>query len=267
MAVFRKPIGSFVSTDTPLSAIDARIKIALFILASVPTFAAPHPGVLVVGYAALAISLVLARVEVRALVRAIRPLALILAVMLLSNLVSCGAPAPGSALPTVALSGQGGFRAVLAAGRIVLFVGFSLAISASTTSSQLGDAFVRMLRPLAALGVPVGDLGSRVSIALRFIPVVAEEFERIRLAQRARGVRFDEGRVLERVGRWLSVFAPLIVGLLRRSDRLADSMAARCYADGADTLVEARPLGRVDWLAMLAGIGVLAAMMLMGWLP
>ena len=115
---------------------------------------------------------------------------------------------------------------------------------------------MRLLRPLGAVGVPVADIGLVLSLALRFIPIVAEEYGRIQMAQRSRGVRFDEGGLFERVRVWASVLTPLVVGLFRRADSLAESMASRCYAGGSSIEIPARGLCRSDWVLLIAGIVV-----------
>ena len=121
---------------------------------------------------------------------------------------------------------------------------------------------------LGAVGVPVADIGLVLSLALRFIPIVAEEYGRIQMAQRSRGVRFDEGGLFERVRVWASVLTPLVVGLFRRADSLAESMASRCYAGGSSIEIPARGLCRSDWVLLIAGIVVTCSMVLtgvMGW--
>ena len=161
----------------------------------------------------------------------------------------------------VRLDLDGGMRGLAAVARIMLLVGFSLAVSSSTTGTQISDATVRLLRPAARMGAPVAALGTVLSLALRFIPLVSEELGRIRLAQRARGARFDEGFLFERIRVWGSVLTPLMIGLFRRSDRLADSMAARCYdASASGRLPAPRPLGPGDRAVLAGGLLVFAVL-------
>ena len=249
-------LGSYASPDAPLAAVDARVKIILLLAATVSAFAAPAPWVLAAGFLLLAVALCAARADVRAVAAVVRPISVILAFTLLANLVSCDGLAHGAG---VALNWEGGARGLMAAARIVLLLGLSLAVSASTTPTEISDAAVRLMRPLERLGVPVGDIGTVLSIALRFIPVVAEEFGRIRLAQRARGARFDQGSVLHRVRLHASILTPLVVGLFRRSDRLARSMAQRGY-DGRSANVPPAPLSRQDRLLLAVGLVAFAAL-------
>ena len=132
-------------------------------------------------------------------------------------------------LGPVGFDPAGAARGAVAVARIGLLVGFALTVSASTTPTALADACTRLLWPLKRLGLPSAEIGMTVSVALRFVPLVSEELERIRLAQRSRGARFDEGGVLARVRAWASVVTPLAVSLFRRADALGESMESRCF--------------------------------------
>lgn len=254
-----KPMGGYVSPDTPAARIDARVKVALLVAWTVALFASPGALPLAAGAALLALCMGASRVTPASVARAARPVAFILAFTLAANLVSCDGRADVALVGAIGLDVDGGARGGFAVARILLLLGFSLALSASTTPFELSDALVRLMRPLARIGVPVSDIGSALSIALRFIPIVSEEFERTRLAQRARGVRLDEGGIVERLRTWASVFAPLIIGLFRRADRLADSMAARCYADGAAAAPEPLPLAMRDRAVLAVGLALISS--------
>ncbi len=244
--------------SSPLAHVDARVKVILLLVATGGVFAASAPWTWAAWALALAIALGAARMSPTEVVRGVRPVAVILAFTLVANLVSCDGRGSVALMGPVRLDPAGGLRGLAAVARIMLLVGFSLAVSSSTTGTQISDATVRLLRPAARMGAPVAALGTVLSLALRFIPLVSEELGRIRLAQRARGARFDEGSLVERIRVWGSVLTPLMIGLFRRSDRLADSMAARCYdASASGRLPAPRPLGPGD-RAMLVG-GLLAS--------
>ncbi|MCI9130092.1 MAG: energy-coupling factor transporter transmembrane protein EcfT [Eggerthellaceae bacterium] len=113
--------------------------------------------------------------------------------------------------------------------RICLLVWASLIVCYSTTSTQLVDAFVWFMKPLRALHVPVDDIAMVLSIALRFIPLIVAEFQQVKDAQWSRGAAFDEGGLIARIKAHMAILMPLIVGLFRRAERLAEAMDARCY--------------------------------------
>lgn len=250
---------------TPAARSDARVKLILLLLATVGVFSAQSPVVLLAWAVVLFGALGAARMRPSRILRAMRPVAIVLAFTLVANLVSCDGRATIELAGPVGLDPAGGLRGLLAVVRIALLVGFSLVVAASTTGTQLSDACVRLLRPCARWGVPVGPLGTVLSLALRFIPLVSEELNRIRLAQRARGASFDNGTVIERIGVWASVLTPLMIGLFRRADRLAEAMSARCYdAVSAGRLPAPRPLGSLDRRVFVVGIGLAIALSAVG---
>ena len=250
---------------TPATRADARVKLILLLLATVGVFSAQSPVVLLAWAVVLFGALGAARMRPSRILRAMRPVAIVLAFTLIANLVSCDGRATIELAGPVGLDPAGGLRGLLAVVRIVLLVGFSLVVAASTTGTQLSDACVRLLRPCARWGVPVGPLGTVLSLALRFIPLVSEELNRIRLAQRARGASFDNGTVIERIGVWASVLTPLMIGLFRCADRLAEAMSARCYdAVSAGRLPAPRPLGSLDRRVLVVGTGLAIALSAVG---
>lgn len=250
---------------TPAARADARVKLILLLLATVGVFSTQSPVVLLAWAVVLFGALGAARMRPSRILRAMRPVAIVLAFTLIANLVSCDGSATIELAGPVGLDPAGGLRGLLAVVRIVLLVGFSLVVAASTTGTQLSDACVRLLRPCARWGVPMGPLGTVLSLALRFIPLVSEELNRIRLAQRARGASFDNGTVIERIGVWASVLTPLMIGLFRRADRLAEAMSARCYdAVSAGRLPAPRPLGSLDRRVLVVGTGLAIALSAVG---
>lgn len=249
----------------PAARADARVKLILLLLATVGVFSAQSPVVLLAWAVVLFGALGAARMRPSRILSAMRPVAIVLTFTLIANLVSCDGRATIELAGPVGLDPAGGLRGLLAVVRIVLLVGFSLVVAASTTGTQLSDACVRLLRPCARWGVPVGPLGTVLSLALRFIPLVSEELNRIRLAQRARGASFDNGTVIERIGVWASVLTPLMIGLFRRADRLAEAMSARCYdAVSAGRLPAPRPLEALDCRVLIVGTGLAIALSAVG---
>ncbi len=253
------PFGGYVA-GTPLTHVDARVKIAVLLVATLGVFTAADAWEWCFWFAALAVTVLSARMGACDVLRGMRPVAIILMFTLVANLVSCDGRGAVPLAGPVGLDPAGGMRGVTAVVRILILVGFSLAVSSSTTATQISDAVVRLLRPLAHFGMPVAALGTVLSLALRFIPLVSEELGRIRLAQRARGARFDEGGLVERIRIWGSVLTPLVVGLFRRADRLAEAMSARCYdASSEGRLPVPRPLGRRDRALLVVSLTSMAA--------
>ena len=148
------------------------------------------------------------------------------------------------------LSADGLVRSVTAVARIVLLVGFALALSATTMPTAVATALSRLMAPLSRVGVPVGGIATATSVALRFIPLTMDEVERIRCAQRARGAVLG-GSLVATLRGWGQVLVPLVVALLRRADDLADAMCDRCYTGEQTSMAE--PLRPRDWAALAVG--------------
>ena len=146
--------------------------------------------------------------------------------------------------------------------RIVLLVVGSLVVTYTTTSTDLTNALSGFLRPLKRIGVPSDDIAMVFSLALRFIPVTAEEFGRVHDAQWARGASFAEGSLWERLRTWQTVLIPLFVGLFRRADALAVAMDARCYGapDAERTSLAPRSFTLQSGIVLGAGLAACAAL-------
>ena len=116
--------------------------------------------------------------------------------------------------------------------RIVLLVCGTFLLTYTTSPLQLTDGLERLMTPLKKLRVPVHELAMMMSIALRFIPTLIEETDKIMSAQKARGAGFDTGTLKERAKALIPLLVPLFVGAFRRADELATAMESRCYHDG-----------------------------------
>jgi energy-coupling factor transport system permease protein len=142
--------------------------------------------------------------------------------------------------------------------RIVLLVVGTSLLSLTTTPVALTDALERIMRPLAWLRVPVGELAMMLTVALRFIPTTAEEAEKIIVAQTARGAKFGSGGPIARAKAYLPVLVPLFVNLFRRADELAMAMESRCYRGGEGrTRLHESYMRSADWVVLLAGTAIM----------
>lgn len=264
---------------TPVHRIDARVKVVLVILYSLTLFMVGSWFGLGLCFVVLATALLAARVRVIKCARQLFPLAIILCFTLLANSFSfdlnaqtslhgVGAVSAGileGAKPFV-ISGAFGFlpdgfmRGLFYVLRIVFLVYASLVLVITTSSSELSAAISRFLAPLSRFGLPVHDVSTSVSIALRFIPVTIDEFNSVRNAQLSRGANFDSGGLLGRLKMWGSVLIPMFVGLFRRADRLATAMDARCYGMGPASRLNEAKMSAVSYAVLFCGIAFCLAM-------
>lgn len=259
----RSPLlGAYRAAETPLHHLDARVKLACLLAVTVALLAASSPVTLAAMAAAVLAAAHLGGLSARELAQGLRPTAVILAFSLLANAFVADGTASLTLVDPLGISYPGLARGALAVGRIAVLVFAALVLSATTSSTAVADALTSLMAPLGRLGVPVGDIAMTVSIALRFIPLTAEELARIRDAQRARGVDFAQGSVPARVRRWLSVLAPLVVALFRRADDLAQAMAERCYRGRGRTRLTC-PMRPSDLLVLaVVAIGCLVCALL-----
>lgn len=243
-----------------LEDVDARVKVTLLLVATAALFAARAPWTLAMWAMLCLLVLRASGIGGKAVAHALKPVALLFAFIVCANLVSCDGSADVAIAGGVGISTVGAARAATAVARIIMLVCLALSVATSTTPTKLAHACTSLMRPLGHIGVPIEDVGLVLSMALRFIPVVSEEAGRIRLAQRARGVNFDEGSVLRRVRAWAAVLTPLVVGLFRRADRVAESMDARCYGQRSSGRHRRVPLQPADKLVLLGGLVVMAVL-------
>jgi energy-coupling factor transport system permease protein len=182
----------------------------------------------------VAAGLVLGRIPLGYALRGLRPVIVLLALSVILNLLF----APSDASPVLARLGpvvitEGGLRTAAFIGiRLLLLVATTSLLTYTTSPVAMTDGIEWLLRPLRRFGVPGHELAMMMTIALRFIPTLLEETERIMKAQMARGADFTQGRLLDRARGFVPVLVPLFVTAFRRSEELALAMEARCYRGG-----------------------------------
>lgn len=223
-------------------ALDGRVKIALLVAYSVCLFLIDGLAGLAAATLLLAAAGAAGRLTLGSVLRAAAPAYVIAAFLLLYNGVNLGwAPA------------------LVVTGRILLLVYASIVLVSLSTATELTAALQRLLAPLGRLGLPVRDATTALSIALRFMPVTAEELAAVRRAQAARGATFDSGGVAGRLRTYGGLMVPLFVGLFRRADRLACAMDARCFgAAKRPTHLDEPRFTAVDAVVLAVGAGLCA---------
>lgn len=253
------PFGQYVPIDSPVHRLESRTKMGLIAGYTVLLFGVDGFTGLLVGGLLAAAAIAISRVPWRLPLRGLRAILFLLAFTLLAHALRWN-PATVTLvrIGPLGVDPDGLATGVFFALRIVLLVVGTSLLTLTTSPVQLTDGLERVMRPLAALRVPVGELAMMLTIALRFIPTTAEEAEKIIVAQSARGARFDEGGLLTRTRAYIPVLVPLFVNLFRRADELATAMEGRCYRGGAGrTRLHESIMRRADWGAMIAGLIVM----------
>lgn len=251
-------IGQYLPLESPIHRLDPRAKLlSVTALVTVLFFVR---GFLGYGLVALflGLAIVLSRISLLYLIRGLRPLWLIIAITLALHLFMTEGRVLAYLGP-LKITYEGLFRGLLMTTRLVLLIALTSLLTLSTSPIALTDGIESLLKPFRRFGVPAHELAMMMTIALRFIPTLLEEADKIMKAQMARGADFESGHLMQRAKNLIPLLVPLFVGAFRRADELATAMEARCYR-GGEGRTKFRPLvmGRTDWYA-LAGTIVFAA--------
>lgn len=252
-------LGQYYNGDSILHRLDPRVKLFGVLATIIALFSAESLWCFLFLFV-MSVSLILiSGIPARLLLRGLRPLILILAfTSLLSVFMTKG---EGEALFSASVFSwfdlvvypEGLVRAGLLCLRVILLVLMtSLFLTYTTTPTTLTDAIERVFHPLTYLHVPVYDFAMMMTIALRFIPTLVEETDRIMCAQKARGADFSSGSLLKRARALVPILIPLFVSSFRRAGELATAMECRCYRGGTGRtrlrVMRCRP---IDYLFLL----------------
>ncbi len=245
--------GQYYPANSVIHRIDPRAKVVMAILYIVCTFLCKNlSGFLVL--TALSLSLILiSRIPLRMVLRSMRPLILIIAFTSVINIFLT----KGENLLTpeswrIKIYEEGVWNAVFMVLRIsALIIGTGIFLTYTTTPIALTDALEQLLSPLKKIKVPVHDFAMMMTIALRFIPTLTEETEKIMNAQKARGADFTTGSLIKRAKALVPILVPLFVSAFNRAFELASAMECRCYHGGEGrTRLNVLRFRATDWLAM-----------------
>lgn len=257
-------LGQYYQTDSVIHRLDPRVKlvttlcyiISLFIVDSIV-------GYLITGlFLALVISL--SKVPVKFMVRGMKSIVFLLLMAVVFNLFLT----QGEVVLTIwklHITREGIVLAAKMAIRLIFLIMGSSIMTLTTTPNHLTDGLESLMKPLKAIKVPVHEISMMMSIALRFIPILLEETDKIMKAQIARGADFESGNLIKKVKSMVPLLVPLFISAFRRANDLATAMEARCYR-GGDNRTKMKPLiykkrdflayGTVCiYLALCVGIG------------
>ena len=260
-------IGQYYPQSSLVHRLDPRVKlmgtivflVSVFFVRSLPTFA------LVTAF--FAICVLLSRVPFRLMLRSIRG---ILVILLLSLLLALFLT-PGTVIfqaGILRITREGFERGILTLIRLTYLVTGASLMTLTTTPNKLTDGMEKGLGFLRAFHVPVHEMAMMMSIALRFIPILMDEMDKIIRAQKARGADFYSKNLIRRMQSMIPIIVPLFVSAIRRADDLATAMEARCY-HGGEGRTKMKPLryARRDYLAYLILALYLAGVICLALLP
>ena len=225
-------LGQFFPGNTIVHRLDPRTKLMAVILYIVALFNAKSPLTYALVAAVLAVCIVASRVPMKSLTRGLKPVYVIVAFTAVMNIFFTGGTAVGEGWLLGHITYEGLTAAIYMVLRIVMLIMGTFLLTYTTSPIALTDGLENLLGPLKKLHLPVHELAMMMSIALRFIPTLTEEADRIMKAQSARGASFDEGGLIKRAKSVIPLLVPLFVSAFRRAEELAMAMEVRCYHGG-----------------------------------
>lgn len=254
-------IGQHFPGNSLVHRFDPRLKILLTILYIVLLFAAANPLGLALSIAWLAVLYKMARIPVRMIVKSLKPIVpIILFTCVLNLFFVTGQGEPLVQVWVLRIYAEGVRYAILMAVRVITLIAGTSLLTYTTSPIVLTDAIERLLAPFNKIHMPVHELAMMMTIALRFIPTLVEETDKIMNAQKARGAMLDSGTLKERMHAMIPILIPLFISAFRRADELAMAMECRCYHGGEGrTRLKVLKYTKQDAISCVVCVAVFAA--------
>lgn len=264
-------LGQFFPGDSVLHRLDPRMKIVLAAIFIATIFVA-NTTIAFIMLAFITFALVLlSKISIKVVIKGIKPIVFILIFTSLLNIfMTVGSGEPLVHFYFIRIYTEGIVRAVFMSVRVILLiVGTSMFLTYTTSPITLTDGIESLLSPLKKIKIPVHEFAMMMSIALRFIPTLVEETEKIMNAQKSRGADFSSGGLIKRAKALIPILVPLFVSSFKRADELATAMECRCYrGDVNRTKLVKLECHVIDFLWLLGFTVILcAAIFSRVWLP
>lgn len=252
-------LGQFFPGNSILHRLDPRMKIILLFALIILIFAA-QGWIAYVALSLVTVGLIfLSKVPLMTVLKSVKPLMWIILFTLLIHCVSHDGEISAKVY-VFKVTTEGIFYGLLISLRLVLLIILSSLLTFTTSPLKLTDATEKLLSPLKKIGVSSHELAMMMTIAIRFVPTLLEEMDKIIKAQKSRGLDFESGRIIKRLRAIVPILVPLFLSSFRRADELAMAMEARCYRGGEGrTHMKQLHLTRKDFCAAAVVIIICAA--------
>ena len=225
-------LGQYFPGDTLIHRLDPRTKLLCVILYIVALFNAKSVLTYAIVAVVLTACILISKVHYKALTRGLKPVYIIVAFTAIMNLFFSGGTPVADVWLLRHITYEGIRSAIAMVLRIVMLIMGTFLLTYTTSPISLTDGLEHLLSPLKKLKMPIHELSMMMSIALRFIPTLIEETDKIMSAQKARGADFESGKLMERAKALIPILVPLFISAFRRADELATAMECRCYQGG-----------------------------------
>jgi biotin transport system permease protein/energy-coupling factor transport system permease protein len=254
-------LGQYVPRESLVHSRDPRVKIIAVIALSIIILQINTIGLIIAAGVIFAVA-AMARIPLRSLLGTLRPvLPFFFGLFLLYIFFTPGSPLPGFPIGPVQISFQGLYLGMSQVGKFLLLILAASILTMTTPQSEITIGLERLLRPLRVIGISSHDVAMMVSLALRFVPTLAEEMNGISEAQLARGANFNPRRMSGKIRAISYLAAPLSLNIFRRCDELVDAMEARGYQQGHRTYLRELILTRADYCLIGACIVMVIAVL------
>ncbi len=257
-------LGQYFPGNSVIHRLDPRTKLIMLVIYIVALFLAVNWA----SYALMAIFLVtvvkISTIPPKSIVRGLKPLVMIVVFTAALNLFFTGGEKVLVKFWVITITAEGLERAIFMVVRILLLISGTFLLTYTTSPISLTDGLESLLSPLKKIKVPVHELSMMMCIALRFIPTLIEETDKIMSAQKARGADFETGNLIEKAKALVPILVPLFISAFRRADELATAMECRCYQGGEGrTKMKLLRYNLWDYEAFAVGAMLFAAVMVL----
>ena len=258
-------LGQYFPGTSIIHRLDPRTKLIMLVVYIVALFMASGWVAYGMLFAFLAVVIKISTIPVKSIVKGMKPLVMILIFTGILNLFFTQEGDLLVSLGAIKIYSGGLSRAAMMVVRILMLITCTFLLTYTTSPIALTDGLEGLLGPLKKIGVPVHELSMMMCIALRFIPTLIEETDKIMCAQKARGADFESGSLVDRAKALIPILVPLFISAFRRADELATAMECRCYQGGEGrTKMKLLRYHREDFISFGAGILLVAAVILLG---
>ena len=262
-------LGQYFPGKSPIHALDPRTKLLLTVLYITGVFVSNNPISFVILTAVTLALILMSGISFRTLWKSIKPILVILLFTAMINIFMTDGEHLLANLGFAQIYVEGIVKAFFMAYRVaIVIMGTSILLTYTTTPISLTDGIESLLAPLKKLNVPVHSFAMMMSIALRFIPTLVEETEKIMNAQKSRGADFSNGTLTQRAKALIPILIPLFASSFKRAEELATAMECRCYrGDNNRTKLVKLEFKASDYLWLASSVAVLVGIILLAILP
>ena len=252
-------LGQFFPGESYVHRLDPRTKLIFLVVYIVALFTASHWISYGIIFAFLCLVIGISGIPVKSILSGMKPLVFILLFTGILNVFFTAGETVIFSYWVITITLEGVVRAVYMMARILMLICGTFLLTYTTSPIALTDGLEALLNPLKKLRLPIHELSMMMCIALRFIPTLIEETDKIMSAQKARGADFETGSLMQRVKALVPILVPLFISAFRRADELATAMECRCYQGGEGrTKMKLLRFHRGDMIAFLSAAALLA---------